>query len=76
VTSKGQVTLPVALRRRLDIHTGDDLEFEETTDGAVVRVVHRRGLTEFLGALKTTREVADHDEERRIAARALGQRRR
>ena len=44
VTSKGQVTLPVALRRRLAIKAGDDLVFEETPDGAAMRVVHRRRL--------------------------------
>jgi AbrB family looped-hinge helix DNA binding protein len=51
VTSKGQVTLPVTLRDRLGIDAGDDLEFEETDCGTVVRVVHRRQLSEFLGAL-------------------------
>jgi len=30
VTSKGQVTLPVELRRRLAIEAGDDLVFDET----------------------------------------------
>jgi AbrB family looped-hinge helix DNA binding protein len=30
LTSKGQITIPVALRRRLDLHVGDILEFDES----------------------------------------------
>jgi AbrB family looped-hinge helix DNA binding protein len=30
LTSKGQITLPVAIRRRLGLQAGDVLEFDET----------------------------------------------
>jgi len=29
LTSKGQIIIPIALRRRLDLHAGDQLEFDE-----------------------------------------------
>lgn len=74
VTSKGQVTLPAAFRKRLDIQAGDDLVFEETADGAVVRVVHRRRLQDFLGAVPIDGAAMDHDAERAAAARALARR--
>jgi len=74
VTSKGQVTLPVALRRRLAIEAGDDLVFEETADGAAMRVVHRRVLGDFLGALPIEGAAADHAAERAAAARKLAER--
>jgi AbrB family looped-hinge helix DNA binding protein len=73
VTSKGQVTLPVALRRRLAIEAGDDLVFDETPDGAVVRVVHRRRLGDFLGAVQINGAV-DHAVERAAAAAKLAER--
>jgi AbrB family looped-hinge helix DNA binding protein len=76
VTSKGQVTLPVALRRRLAIEVGDDLVFEETADGAAMRVVHRRRLGDFLGAVRIDGAAADHATERAAAAKKLAERHR
>ena len=32
VTSKGQVTIPLAIRRRLELHQGTVLEFDERAD--------------------------------------------
>lgn len=75
VTSKGQVTLPVAVRRELSISEGDDLEFETTPEGVTVRVVHRRALASFLGALSVDEVLPDHAAERRAAARKRAERR-
>ncbi len=76
VTSKGQVTLPVALRRRLAIEAGDDLVFDETPDGVAMRVVHRRKLGDFLGAVPIEGEAADHAAERAAAAKKMAERHR
>lgn len=38
LTSKGQVTIPVELRRRLGAETGDKLVFEMDGDLATIRV--------------------------------------
>jgi antitoxin PrlF len=38
VTSKGQVTIPKAVRDRLNIKPGSQVDFELTTDGRVVLV--------------------------------------
>ena len=32
VTSKGQITIPLPIRRKLKLHTGTVLEFDEGTD--------------------------------------------
>jgi len=37
VTTKGQVTIPKAIRERLGIEPGDEVEFVETEEGYVVR---------------------------------------
>lgn len=37
VTTKGQVTIPKSIRERLGIEPGDEIEFEETEDGYVLR---------------------------------------
>lgn len=34
ITSKGQVTLPVGLRRQLNLQTGDEISFVENEDGS------------------------------------------
>ena len=70
------MTLPVALRRRLAIEAGDDLVFEETPDGAAMRVVHRRNLGDFLGAVPIKGAAADHVAERAAAAKKMAERHR
>ncbi|NEU55745.1 AbrB/MazE/SpoVT family DNA-binding domain-containing protein [Halorussus sp. MSC15.2] len=37
VTSKGQVTIPKEVRERLGIRPGDEIEFEETDEGYVIK---------------------------------------
>ena len=76
VTSKGQVTLPVSLRRRLAIEAGDDLVFDETPDGVAMRVVHRRKLGDFLGAVPIEGVAADHAAEHTAAATKMAERHR
>ncbi len=39
VTSKGQVTIPREIRRRLGVRAGDKLEFEEDAEGVRVKAV-------------------------------------
>ena len=37
VTSKGQVTIPLEVRKRLGIHQGDELEFDTGKPSTIVR---------------------------------------
>jgi AbrB family looped-hinge helix DNA binding protein len=41
VTEKGQATIPKALRDKYGIETGDEVVWEETEEGIVLRKKHR-----------------------------------
>jgi AbrB family looped-hinge helix DNA binding protein len=43
ITSKGQITIPQALRKRLNLKVGDRLEFDETAPVLTARRVVDRG---------------------------------
>ena len=51
VTSKGQVTIPVEIRRKLGIDENSEVDFVEE-DGKVVLVVHDTSEAEFEAWLK------------------------
>jgi AbrB family looped-hinge helix DNA binding protein len=42
VTSKGQITVPREIRRRLGIRAGDKLQFEEDAEGVRVTAVRKK----------------------------------
>jgi antitoxin PrlF len=54
ITTKGQITIPKAVRDQLDVKPGDALEFlvDEQTQRAEVRPVRRRSIAEFRGAFR------------------------
>ena len=74
VTSKGQVTIPVEIRRALSLETGDTLIFEPLRkDAARFRVLRRRRLSELAGALPAKRSYPGKTAVRESVGRALGQ---
>lgn len=46
ITSKGQITIPQALRQRLNLKVGDQLEFDEKAPVLTARRVVDRGIWE------------------------------
>jgi antitoxin PrlF len=73
ITSKGQVTIPSEVRKALDIHQGDDLVFEVTSERSVqLRVLKRRSLSDLYGALPATRPFPGKEQVRESAGRELG----
>jgi antitoxin PrlF len=50
VTSKGQITVPKAVRERLGIQPGDALDFHFQGGRLAVQAVRRRQLAEFRGS--------------------------
>lgn len=69
LTSKGQVTIPADVRRRLGLSPGDRLAF--VLDGDQVRLVRRENRIEAaFGVCKPAQSVSDEDMERIIKGRA------
>jgi antitoxin PrlF len=75
ITSKGQVTVPIEIRRRLDLQPGDDLVFEFRGQELHVWGLKRHELTDLRGALPATRPFPGRDAIREETGRQLGERR-
>ncbi len=55
LTSKGQITIPMDVRRELDLQQGDRLEFTVLPNGTISVRPKTRRLTDLIGILKTDR---------------------
>jgi len=84
MTSKGQVTIPQAVREKLGLRSGQDLRFTVDKDARVVMTLAYRRLSELPGILpkpKKTLSIEEMDEAIRGAAvgrflRAVGRKKR
>lgn len=72
ITSKGQITIPAAVREQLGLATGDEVAFEPKTER--FSAVPRRKLSELYGILapKEPMPPFDWERERAEAAAAAG----
>jgi len=52
LTSKGQITIPKAVRERLHLETGDTVYFDVREDGTVILVPRNEPVEAFVGLLK------------------------
>jgi AbrB family looped-hinge helix DNA binding protein len=80
ITSQGQITIPKAIRDRLGVKPGDDVEFESGRHGTVIRPRPRRSVLDFAGIAADTvigfpmdpvklKQVISQDRERVVAAK-------
>jgi len=69
MTSKGQITLPKAVRNQLNLKAGDRLRFEAQANGTLVGRPATRSALDLIGVLKrkVQRPVAVEDMDRSIA---------
>lgn len=73
VTSKGQVTIPVEIRKALALETGDRLEFISGDDGKVMIVAATKSITDLKGRFaKPDKTVTIEDMNAAIAHQAAG----
>lgn len=52
VTSKGQITIPKAVRERLHLEPGDKVYFDVQDDGSVSMVTRKHSIESLFGLLK------------------------
>jgi len=75
LTSKGQITIPVAVRHKLDLQPGDELLFEFDRDDEVkLRAFKRKRLTELYASLPVKRPFPDKEQVREEVAAEMARR--
>ncbi len=68
ITSKGQITIPVEVRRKFNLKPGDDLIFEFDEKGIKLQAFKRRSLHEFYASLPATRSYPGKEQIREEVA--------
>ena len=71
ITSKGQTTIPRAVRSSLGLEPQQQVSYE-VKQGYVILRPTDRSLDRFAGSLKSKRPAASKVEERRVAGRVRG----
>lgn len=58
VTSKGQITIPAAIRNTLNVHPGDQIQFIEVAPGRFEMLVSCNDVTSLKGMVKSRKRVS------------------
>lgn len=72
LTSKGQITIPIEIRRRYRLGTGSVVDFVAEAAGPRLVPVRRRKLLDLYGALPVSRPDIGMTRIRKVAGRKLG----
>jgi AbrB family looped-hinge helix DNA binding protein len=62
LTSKGQITLPISIRKKLRLNTGDQVVFIEREDGEITVKAKKGNLMDLKGSLRWTGKPATIEE--------------
>lgn len=71
LTSKGQLTLPVEIRRRYGLDTGDEVEFIAEETRTYLVPMKRRRLMDLYGSIKTDKPWPGMAKAREIYSKEL-----
>lgn len=77
ITTKGQVTIPEAVRRALGAAVGDKVAFTDVIHNkkeVTMKIISSQSVEELYGSLKTSVAYVPHEKARKITARYLGKR--
>ena len=73
LTSKGQITIPIDVRNRMNVNTGDRVEFIEIGPGRYELVAATRSVRELKGMFgKPSKKVSIDDMNKAIGRRGSG----
>ena len=73
ISSRGQIVIPMEIRKKLGIGEGDHLTFIEKNGEVKVEVVKSQRITELFGILKTHKSFKPVDEIRKEAYEKMAQ---
>lgn len=72
MTSKGQVTIPIKIREKFKMMTGDEIIFDTNDkDELVVKIEKKPSLLSLLGAVRTTGSLGDWENTRKESQEEL-----
>lgn len=70
VTTKGQVTIPAAVRKRLGLKRGDEVAFVVENDKVMLQPVEK-DIAAIFGIVKATRSVSLQEMDEAVRRRAV-----
>ena len=73
LTSKGQITLPISVRRKLLLQTGEIVDFIEREDGEFTVRAKKGNLMDLYGFLKSNEKPLTDEEIKDSIGAALGE---
>ena len=73
ITSKGQLTIPIEIRKRYGLDTGDEVDFIAEERGPYMVPLKRQKLVDLYGSIKVNKPWPGMAEARRIAGKRRGQ---
>lgn len=74
LSSKGQLTIPLEIRKRYGLNTGDEVEFVAEERGPYMVPLKRKNLMDLYGTIKVSGQSLGIKREREIAGKALAAR--
>jgi len=66
LTYKGQITIPAYIRKKLNIHNGDKIEFIYISENKAEIIVKNKTLKDLKGALKKPKFTATVEEMNKV----------